>query len=734
MEKKLEENFDSPQKKKTEEENLKDNSPSTSNKKYGNKIQELNEISEKKESGQNKEINPSKEIQSIPFEKKRNQITHTTDSEEEESLEEFRIHCQSVPHKKVGHEETGFKDILPVLGPVQIQNALQALGSPSTSSEISSWILRNYPELSVIYSSHKKLWYSVTGILSSKSYTNLFEKFEQDRQIRWALTSKKEATEESIISKEICLLCDLELEPHKPFIECQKCLRKCHSKCRQNSTPSIPMNEPWTCLNCQAGRKKKKEIKKIPITACEKHRKWKKKCPIDCPNRRREYIEKELSPSSSTHPKTSKNYYPVDSNLWFKNGIDFLNLQNPVQLKHKLSNPGPALHMAWSNKGKKLSVACNLLVKIWDANVWKLIIELKDKKEPNFEDLKIAFFSPSDDKIITGGKIKDKKQWNDKENDHQTIEAPIKIFDISTGNVILRLEGHTEEILCLRILNFKKNNYILSSSKDKKLIRWHLKQNFSILVSKTTFENDASIYDISFLSQEWNPFFLTAGTAGIQIFDFEKMQVIYTLEIFPGSCQSICFITPKELKRKPGSLFLAFENEDKNIYSCEIQLQKGVFSSEILSTYRHPEFQAGETKLVTNGRYLLASTKDGKVIAWNLRTTDVVGIFRDHEDQIRSILFHPTKRFLLTSSDDSIVCVYEQPFEKKKKSPLKKKQKTEDPNPPLNEETVSEGTPSSEYDDFSSFHESSMEIDDDEEELDEKSFQSYKRIMNNPQK
>jgi WD40 repeat protein len=57
-------------------------------------------------------------------------------------------------------------------------------------------------------------------------------------------------------------------------------------------------------------------------------------------------------------------------------------------------------------------------------------------------------------------------------------------------------------------------------------------------------------------------------------------------------------------------------------------------------------------KMATNKRYLLAPTMDGKVFVWNLRSAQLVGILNDHDGaEIRDIIFHPTKRMLLTCGD-----------------------------------------------------------------------------------
>lgn len=80
---------------------------------------------------------------------------------------------------------------------------------------------------------------------------------------------------------------------------------------------------------------------------------------------------------------------------------------------------------------------------------------------------------------MTAGKLKLRDLWNEEEADNQITPGPIKvrdlavrvnltvtlqIFDTLTGEVVARLEGHTEEILCLERVKFKDENFLISCS------------------------------------------------------------------------------------------------------------------------------------------------------------------------------------------------------------------------------------------------------------------------------
>lgn len=54
----------------------------------------------------------------------------------------------------------------------------------------------------------------------------------------------------------------------------------------------------------------------------------------------------------------------------------------------------------------------------------------------------------------------------------------LQIFDLFTGEVVSQLVGHNEEILSLKAVEFKGQFYLLSTSQDGYLIKWHLRDDF----------------------------------------------------------------------------------------------------------------------------------------------------------------------------------------------------------------------------------------------------------------
>lgn len=80
--------------------------------------------------------------------------------------------------------------------------------------------------------------------------------------------------------------------------------------------------------------------------------------------------------------------------------------------------------------------------------------------------------------LLVGGKLKDRNNWSEADEDNNILPCPLKIFDIFTGEVVTQLKGHGEELLCVKKVQFKGENYFLSGSQDGYLNKWHMESDW----------------------------------------------------------------------------------------------------------------------------------------------------------------------------------------------------------------------------------------------------------------
>jgi WD40 repeat protein len=158
-----------------------------------------------------------------------------------------------------------------------------------------------------------------------------------------------------------------------------------------------------------------------------------------------------------------------------------------------------------------------------------------------------VLFSEDDVKVIVGGKLKDAKVWSEEDEDNLVLPSPIKVFNIFTGDLLLRLEGHSEEVLCLKRVSFQHENYLLSAGQDGIIIKWKLSADDSQLLDKRMIKDGTTHMVISLSVPKTNnpKIFAAATDDGIKVYDFETEQVLLKKK-------------KKQYKSKTENIFLSF--------------------------------------------------------------------------------------------------------------------------------------------------------------------------------
>lgn len=87
-------------------------------------------------------------------------------------------------------------------------------------------------------------------------------------------------------------------------------------------------------------------------------------------------------------------------------------------------------------------------------------------------------FLPDTCYLAAAGKLKDPKKWSTEDGDNHILPTPIKIFDIITGEVVNTLYGHEEEVLCLKDIVFKDQNYLITTSQDGYIMKWSMQKGW----------------------------------------------------------------------------------------------------------------------------------------------------------------------------------------------------------------------------------------------------------------
>eukprot|EP01114_Cavostelium_apophysatum_P011889 TRINITY_DN2644_c0_g1_i2.p1 TRINITY_DN2644_c0_g1~~TRINITY_DN2644_c0_g1_i2.p1 ORF type:complete len:1202 (+),score=337.29 TRINITY_DN2644_c0_g1_i2:134-3739(+) len=519
-----------------------------------------------------------------------------------------------------------------------IEEAIKHLGGEATAPDISTYIETNHPDLLV---NKTKTWRnSVSGSLSTH-----FERVGKDKDGRllWKIQedggrrrSRRESTENdhSLRTRKRRVVHD---DDEDDDDEISKPRRKKGKPGRKKSTDSgsnlrVPPNS----------------TKKI------------------------------YDPERMERLRESENLGEPKANF---DGIKNINARNPIEvLPERLTHPGAIFDMCFSTDGQILATVSDFgLIKLWNVNDWSLVREIRDAEETNVDQFYAVQFSKDGKHVITGGKLKDSQRYNEGIQDEEPLPPPIKVFNIESGKVVLRLEGHKDDIVSIKRVTFDGKQYILSASKNAQLIKWRVADDYSELLDKALIADHATTRhhgEIAFLPNYGNKFFIAACDSGLKIYDFEAQQLIQNFPRLYELSDSVIFVQPDEVQGQSNDLFIlsrGLELVDEQTGEAQVPNRcklhhlvvpengRGRFRLEQLATFTNKDFRSNVSmlKISSNGRYLLAPTTDGKVFIWNLRTAELVGILHEHEDrEVRSVLFHPTKKLLLSCGDDSSVRIF----------------------------------------------------------------------------
>lgn len=161
--------------------------------------------------------------------------------------------------------------------------------------------------------------------------------------------------------------------------------------------------------------------------------------------------------------------------------IDEINSDYPLgSLPLDICDQGAVTGMTLSDDGTVLVTFCNIgSIKIWDIrNGFNCLRHIRDRSETQIDEFYCGQILPEGGLLVTGGKLKNRHRWSAEDNDNHIMPCPIKIFDVVTGERVAKLDGHTEEILCIKAVKFKGDNYFISTSQDGYIIKWHMDKDW----------------------------------------------------------------------------------------------------------------------------------------------------------------------------------------------------------------------------------------------------------------
>ncbi|KAJ1916620.1 hypothetical protein H4219_003684 [Mycoemilia scoparia] len=389
--------------------------------------------------------------------------------------------------------------------------------------------------------------------------------------------------------------------------------------------------------------------------------------------------------------------------------IEYIDSEHPLKLlPYTISDQSNITGISLSPDGLLLATFSSTgTIKLWEMRTFKCIKKLRDADEPNIDEYFVGQFLPDGRHLIAGGKLKDRKRWSEADEDNHILPCPLKIFDIITGKVVSRLEGHAEEILCIKYALYQGENYLLTTSQDGYINRWHMGPDWITLKQRRTIDDGVTCmaFGVSFVPNTGNRYFMAATDDHIKLMDLDKCKIVQSFSpVYSSYCDCGKFVNITD-DVEPALLTLINGGEGSSDINSQIQkddatrkyayfITRGVelldaenntvssrpntctlhkllyptesddsFELEEIKRFHHEDYLSNSwlIRITSNGRYLLAPTLNGQVFVYHMGTGQVTAILRDHEClEVRDLKFHPFRKLLFTSADDGTVKIYSQ--------------------------------------------------------------------------
>ncbi|OBZ84257.1 hypothetical protein A0J61_07685 [Choanephora cucurbitarum] len=454
-------------------------------------------------------------------------------------------------------------------------------------------------------------------------------------------------------------------------------------------------------------KKKKKGIAAVKKTLTKK-KTTKRKAPVKKEPKRKP-TQTKLNLNKTTLPKQplwDKDYmekiaseYPdpywkfhADSGYSMVNQI---NAEHPLEIVPcTINDQAPITSMSLSDDGHLLATYSNVgAVRVYDiVNDFRQLRKLRDDTETHIDEFYCGTFVPSTEKglIAVGGKLKDRHRWSSEDEDNHILPCPIKIFDLVTAKVVARLEGHSEEILCIKPVQFKGENYFISTSQDGYIYKWKMSEDWTALIESRKMQDEITCmaFNISFVPNTANKYFMAAVDEHVRLYDFEEAKLLQTFEhLYSSYCDCGKFVKwlDEDLYRQDNNSMDLDESQHAWFISrgaelCDVSdgvsskpntctLHKLIYPTqpnekfrlEEIKRYQNPDYHSNSwlVKITSNGRYILAPTIYGQIFVFNMLTGNVSAILKDHQDmEVRDVIFHPYRPLVFSCGDDGCVKVY----------------------------------------------------------------------------
>lgn len=323
-------------------------------------------------------------------------------------------------------------------------------------------------------------------------------------------------------------------------------------------------------------------------------------------------------------------------------GDDWWAIYNPraerrldVELVHTLPHKSVVCCVRFSGDGTRVATGCNRAAQIFDVESGNCVAHLEDEEAEKEGDLYIrsVCFSPDGKYLATGAEDK-----------------IIRVWDIETRTIRMRLPGHEQDIYSL---DFSANGRMLASGSGDKTVRlWSLDNENE--KCKMVIEDGVTTVALSRDGR-----LVAAGSLdrSVRVWDTDtgvKIDLLDGEEGHQDSVYSVAF-SPNGHELVSGSLDRTIKMWQLNPQALQSgsRTQPPRGSGKCIRTFQgHMDFVLS-VALTPDGRWVLSGSKDRGVQFWDPHTGQAFLHLQGHRNSVISVAPSPQGRLFATGSGDT---------------------------------------------------------------------------------